>query len=103
VTVPKLGKGLKWAQEDAMRISVKLPPIDPDVYQEAEACPYCGGQHFKAHGRKGNTKALRDFNYAEVSSKRVECMRCRQTFRIYPVGVSRAQQSDRLKAISVLL
>ena len=58
-----------------MRISVKLPQIDPDVYPEVEACRYCDGQHFKAHGQKGNVKALRDFNYDEVSSKRVKCMR----------------------------
>jgi transposase-like protein len=87
-----------------MRIEVRLPKVDPDEYEEPEACPYgCGGRHFKAHGVKGEDKATRDLHHEQVKSYRRECMKCRRTFRVYPQGISRAQQSDRLKAMSVLL
>jgi hypothetical protein len=38
-----------------------------------------------------------------VEAQRQRCLRCDRTFRVYPKGVSRAQQSDALKAFSVLL
>ncbi len=86
-----------------MRITVHLPQVNPEVYEMPETCPHCGGQHFKAHGQKGNEKAVRDLQYAAVQSKRVRCMKCQRTLRVYPVGVSQAQQSDHLKGMSVLL
>jgi transposase-like protein len=58
---------------------------------------------FKAHGVKGEEKAIRDPSYERVKSYRYRCLRCGRTFRVYPRGVSGAQQSDRLKAITVLL
>ena len=88
-----------------MRIQVQLPKIESEVYAEPEACPYpgCDGRHFKHHGIKGEPKAVRDFECGEVNSHRWKCLKCKQTFRVYPVGVSGSQQSDRLKAVSVLL
>jgi transposase-like protein len=89
-----------------MRIRVELPKVEPEVYEEPETCPYegCEGRYFKAHGVKEEAKALRDLDYEEVHSYRQKCMKCKRTFRVYPRGVSKgAQQSKRLKAISVLL
>ena len=88
-----------------MRIRVRLPKVEPSVYSYADECPYkgCRGHHFKPHGLKGEEKAIRDPDYEQVESLRHECLRCGRTFRVYPQGVSRAEQSDRLKAASVLL
>jgi transposase-like protein len=88
-----------------MRISVRLPEVKPNVYEEPERCPNaeCEGEHFKPHGVKGESKAIRDLGYEAVESFRWKCLRCGQTFRVYPQGVSRAQQTKRLKGISVLL
>ena len=88
-----------------MRISVKLPQVEPEVHREPECCPYdgCEGTYFKPHGRKGQPKPLRDMEHKQVISNRWKCVRCNRTFRVYPPGVSQAHQSDRLKAISVLL
>jgi len=86
-----------------MRIKVYLPQVKPDVLEMPEACPYCGGHYFKDHGQKGSAKAVRDVQYAQVNSKRIRCMKCQRTMRVYPVGVSQAQQSDHLKGMSVLL
>jgi transposase-like protein len=82
-----------------------LPKIRPDEFELPEQCPYegCAGSIFKPHGRKGETKAVRDTDHEQVTSQRYRCMSCSRTFRVYPTGVSQAQQSDRLKAMSVLL
>ena len=88
-----------------MRIQVRLPKIQPNEFPLPEQCPYeaCSGNTFKPHGRQGETKAVRDTNHEEVTSHRYKCTTCGRTFRVYPTGVSQAQQSDRLKAIRVLL
>jgi len=88
-----------------MRIKVRLPKINAEKPKEPEICQYegCGGKRFKAHGKKGEEKPVRDLKYEEVKSYRYKCMKCRRTFRVYPAGVSQAEQSDQLKGISVLL
>lgn len=88
-----------------MRIKVRLPKIVPNVYDELEECPKegCDGRHFKPHSLKGKKKAVRDLSPQEVESFRWRCLKCKRTFRVYPRGVSSAQQSDRLKGITVLL
>ena len=88
-----------------MRIQVRLPKIQPDEFILPEQCPYeaCSGGTFKPHGTKGEAKAVRDTDHNEVTSHRYRCSICGRTFRVYPTGVSQAQQSDRLKAMSVLL
>jgi transposase-like protein len=88
-----------------MRIQVRLPKIQPDAFAVLEQCLYegCSGNQFKLHGRKGEVKAVRDTDHEQVTSRRYKCTTCGRTFRVYPTGVSQAQQSDRLKAMSVLL
>jgi len=87
-----------------MRIRVQLPQVKPDEQNRPEQCPYCGGPHFKPHGQKGEGKQVRDLEHDEVRSYRHTCMRCQRTFRVYPPGVNKgAQQTARLKAMSVLL
>ena len=88
-----------------MRIRVRLPKIQPDKFTLPNQCPYeeCSGDTFKPHGRKGEAKAVRDTDHEEVTAHRYKCVKCGRTFRVYPTGVSQAQQSDRLKAMSVLL
>ena len=85
-----------------MRIQDQLPAIQPEAYTDPR-CPYCGGEHVKAHGRAAYRKVVRDVHHAEVQSWRVKCMRCCRTFRHYPVGVSQAAQSQALQGMSVLL
>jgi transposase-like protein len=87
-----------------MRMRVSLPQVECDHYDLPTRCPQegCGGQQFKAHGTKGERKALRDPQVAEVRAYRWRCLHCGKTFRVYPRGVGREQQSDRLQALSVL-
>jgi transposase-like protein len=88
---------------DAMRIRMRLPEVDPEAFELPEECPYegCHGQHFKSH-QPECAKELLDPNHHHVTAKRYRCLRCKRTFRLYPRGVSRAQRSDRLRAIGVM-
>jgi transposase-like protein len=87
-----------------MRLSVRISPVKPGVYELPERCPYrnCDGKHFRPHQNHCD-KAIRDPKYEAVETQRYRCLKCDRTFRVYPKGVSRAQQSDALKAFSVLL
>jgi hypothetical protein len=73
-----------------MRIQVRLPKIQPDEFELPEQCPNagCSGKTFKAHGIKGEIKAVRDTDHKQVTSLRYKCVTCGRTFRVYPTGVS---------------
>lgn len=86
-----------------MRIEVRLPKVEPEVYIKPKECPKCGGRYFKPYGVQGEQKIIRDLGYEKVKSYRQKCLRCGYRMRVYPQGVSGAQQSDRLKGITVLL
>jgi transposase-like protein len=87
-----------------MRIRMRLPKVRPSEFQMPEKCPHqkCQGKHFKLHQRQC-PKQLLDPDNSEVMAQRYRCLRCGQTFRVYPIGVSQAQRSDRLKGIGVML
>ncbi len=48
-------------------------------------------------------KSLRDTKYQQVEVYRYRCLKCGRTFRVYPQGVSKAQVSDRVKGLAVML
>jgi transposase-like protein len=85
-----------------MRLSLILPPVQPDRYPALETCPYpgCGGQHFQHW--QSVSKPLRDTQLSEVVAVRYRCVRCGRTFRNYPRGVSHDQTSARLKGVAVM-
>ncbi len=87
-----------------MRLRMRLPQVDPDTYEDPRVCPYadCDGQHFKVH-QPVCAKPVQDPDHTQVQAKRYKCLKCKQTFRVYPQGVSQAQRSDRLKGIGVML
>jgi transposase-like protein len=62
--------------------------------------PQCGGQQF--HLRQEVRKPVRDTVWQEVTARRYECLRCGQTFRVYPLGINEDQTSRRLKGLAVL-
>jgi hypothetical protein len=85
-----------------MRLSLILPPVQPERYPAVETCPYagCGGRHVQHW--QSVPKPLRDTQVTEVVAQRYRCGRCGRTFRVYPVGVSHDQTSARLKGVAVL-
>jgi len=93
-----------------MHICVRLPKVESSELDVPEQCPWrhpetnrrCTGRHFKLHQRLC-VKKVRDLQQEQVIVYRYRCLKCQQTFRVYPRGVTHAQQSDALKALSVLL
>jgi transposase-like protein len=86
----------------AMRLKLLLPKVEPDVFAQPSECPdkQCGGKQF--HLRQAVHKPVRDTVYQGVRARRYECLRCGQTFRVYPLGITADQTSLRLKGLAVL-
>jgi transposase-like protein len=85
-----------------MRLSLILPPVQPERYPAVAGCPYagCGGRHVQHW--QAVAKPLRDTVHQEVVARRYRCVRCGRTFRVYPEGVSHDQTSARLKGVAVM-
>jgi len=85
-----------------MRLQMLLPKVEPDSFIPPMECPYdgCPGTHFRAHPEVA--KVVRDTRYEHVTAWRYECLRCHRTFRVYPVGVTRAHVSLRVKGLAVM-
>src|SRR5258708_30547003 len=86
-----------------MRLRIVLPKVNPQAIAVPTECIYagCGGRRFQL--RQQVTKALRDTVYHEVQVHRYQCLRCKRTFRVYPEGTTRAQTSQRVKGLAVVL
>ncbi len=85
-----------------MRLSLILPPVQPEVYGDQPGCPYagCGGSHVQHW--QAVPKPVRDTQVHEVVAHRYRCVRCGRTFRVYPRGVGHDQTSARLKDVAVM-
>ena len=85
-----------------MRLSLILPPVQPERYPAVPHCPYagCGGEHFQHW--QAVAKPLRDTQLTQVVAQRYRCVRCGRTFRVYPVGVNHDQTSARLKGVAIM-
>lgn len=90
----------------AIRIRLQLPEVKPEKANPLPPrCPNpqkpCQSNTFHRHQRV--TKNVRDVKVNEVQAQRWQCTVCGYTFRVYPQGVTHRQQSERLRAMSVLL
>jgi transposase-like protein len=83
-----------------MRLQLHLPEVLPTVYP-APRCPLCQSPHVQV--RQCVPKALRDSHIEQVIAERYDCRGCGRTFRVYPVGVSQAHTSARLRGTAVML
>jgi len=84
-----------------MRVRFVIPQIQTEPQGRPERCPYCG--HPRPYRHQPVPKPLKDYRHPQVQAIRYRCRACLRTFRHYPEGVSRAQQSASTKAMSVLL
>ena len=86
-----------------MRLQLLLPKVEPKEISEPVKCEYegCGSKEVQMHQKV--QKALRDTKYQQVEVYRCRCLKCGRTFRVYPKGVSKAQVSDRVKGLVVML
>lgn len=86
-----------------MRLQIILPRVEPGQIKPPRQCPQsgCQGRHFQF--LQAVKKPVRDTVYEAVMAHRYKCLRCGQTFRVYPTGVSRDQVSQRVKGLGVML
>jgi transposase-like protein len=87
-----------------MRVQARFTPVEPGVMNPSDECPYegCDSRYFKQHQEKCE-KNVRDTKHEQVEAYRRKCMRCQRTHRVYPQGVSAAQQSERVRGLSIVL
>lgn len=74
-------------------VVLKLPDVKRGREERPRKCPYCEGEIFQRWGQV--KKPVRDMHCHQVKVYRYRCCRCRRTFRHYPEGTSRADQSER--------
>ena len=88
-------------KELAMTIVVlRLPDVKGKSENRPEKCPYCKGEIFQRWGGVG--KPIRDSQLRLVKVYRYYCCGCKRTFRHYPEGIDRADQSLRLRKLAAL-
>ncbi|MCL4276007.1 MAG: transposase [Anaerolineales bacterium] len=86
-----------------MRLQIILPQVKAAELKAPElcSCKNCQGKHFQF--LQAVKKPVRDTVYEAVVAHRYRCLRCGKTFRVYPMGVSRGQVSQRVKGLGVML
>jgi len=76
-------------------VVLQLPVVKRQREERPDKCPYCEGETFQRWGQV--RKPVRDTEFRVVRVYRYRCCHCGRTFRHYPEGSSRADQSERLK------
>ncbi len=82
-------------------VVLKLPDVKRKREERPRKCPYCEGETFQRWGQV--KKPVKDVHVRNVKVYRYKCCNCKRTFRHYPEGSSRADQTERLKLYAVLL
>jgi len=79
---------------------LKLPNVKRSTEERPKQCPYCTGETFQRWGQVN--KAVRDTKARKIRVYRYCCCRCKRTFRHYPEGTTRADQTERLRLFAVV-
>ena len=82
------------------RVRFTLPQVKHFPDTRPSACVHCGSVYLNRHGPV--TKPISDLYIDEVTAHRYRCCDCGLTFRHYPQGVDRHDQSHRLRALAAL-
>ena len=81
-------------------VILRLSDVKRKTETRPQECPKCGGEIFQRWGKV--RKPVRDNRYRSVQVYRYRCCSCRSTFRHYPEGVDRADQTQRLRKLVAL-
>jgi transposase-like protein len=79
---------------------LKLPDVKRQTEERPKECPNCAGEIFQRWGQV--RKPVKDMRCRNVRVYRYRCCRCRRTFRHYPGGTTRADQTERLRLFAVI-
>ncbi len=81
-------------------VILSLAEVNDKIITRPRGCPNCGSVLLQGWGSA--SKPLRDTQLKEVEVRRFRCCDCGRTFRHYPEGVSRADQSLRLQQLAAI-
>ena len=81
-------------------VILQLPEVKVAKANRPAGCPYCSGKTFQRWG--GRMREVRDPQVHQVMVYRYGCCQCRRTFRWYPQGIDRAQQTQRMRALAAI-
>lgn len=84
-----------------MKISLVVPDVNVYPTERPRRCRYCEGMILHRHG--ASTKPIKDHRATEVEVHRYKCACCCRTFRHYPSGVSKKDQSQRTVVLAALM
>jgi transposase-like protein len=82
-------------------VTLQLPNVKRKNPTRPRNCPFCSGDIFQRWGKVA--KPVLDQHVRQVKVFRYRCCRCRRTFRHYPEGVDRADQTLRLRKLAAIL
>lgn len=82
-------------------VVLKLPAVKQKREERPKKCGYCEGETFQRWGQV--RKPVKDLRVRQVKVYRYRCCRCKRTFRHYPEGNTRCDQTERLRIFAVLL
>jgi transposase-like protein len=81
-------------------VILRLPEVKVSEPKRPTQCPYCPGKTFQRWGKE--VREVRDPQICQVIVYRYRCCQCHGTFRHYPQGIDRAQQTQRLRVLAAL-
>jgi transposase-like protein len=81
-------------------VVLKLPDVKRRTEARPKECPYCNGETFQRWGEV--CKPVKDTYCRGVRVYRYRCCQCGRTFRHYPEGTSKADQTERLRLFAVI-
>ncbi len=82
-------------------VTLQLPTVKRKTEIRPQKCPYCQGETFQRWGLV--KKPVRDLRCRSIQVYRYCCCHCSCTFRYYPQGVNRADQTERLRKYAAIL
>lgn len=82
-------------------VTLRLPEVKRKTKTRPQKCPYCSGNTFQSWGQVA--KPVRDLRCRTIRVCRYRCCHCHRTFRYYPKGVDRADQTERLRKYVAIL
>jgi transposase-like protein len=82
-------------------VILKLPDVKHKTVVRPRKCPYCKGETFQRWGQVN--KPVKDTRARNVKVYRYRCCHCQRTFRHYPQGNTRADQTKRMQVFAALL
>lgn len=81
-------------------VTLRLSNVKAYTESRPSRCPHCGSGLLQRWG--GTSKPVRDTQIRAVNVYRYRCTGCQRTFRHYPEGLSRADQSVRLVQLAAI-